>query len=188
MYFFFVVADTHPQLFIYWDSVTASNVSSRCTGWRTKVWCNCNVNPCTSRSAIPDVLVCDEKCFSNTNDNSTTIIYLPSFSIHSSIFTLLSPGLPFFLLVSLFPPSSVSVSGGWVAAVSHGSFDLCFIFDIENNWNGVLEQSKKTRAGGGGSRRRGDKVGMGMMGRTWKVQQINWRTIYSLCAHCHVVR
>lgn len=40
----------------------------------------------------------------------------------------------------------VSVSGGWVAAVSHVSFDLCPIFDIENNWNGVLEQSKKSLA------------------------------------------
>lgn len=50
--------------------------------------------------------------------------------------------------------------------MSHGSFDLCLIFDIENNWNGVLEQSKKTQAGGGGggSRRRGGKAGMGMRG------------------------
>lgn len=29
--------------------------------------------------------------------------------------------------------------------MSHVSFDLCSIFDIENNWNGVLEQSGKPR-------------------------------------------
>lgn len=29
--------------------------------------------------------------------------------------------------------------------MSRISFDLCSIFDIENNWNGVLEQSGKPR-------------------------------------------
>lgn len=44
-----------------------------------------------------------------------------------------------------------------VAAVVRVTFDLCSIFDIENNWNSVLEQSGKPRqeeeeVEGGGSR------------------------------------
>lgn len=83
--------------------------------------------------------------------SSAPVVYFP---FHLSTFPV-SPSPP-----SSPPPSSsplprspsrcVSVSGGWVAAVSHVSFDLCPSFDIENSWNVVLEQNEKPRAGGGG--------------------------------------
>lgn len=62
---------------------------------------------------------------------------------------------------------SASVSGGWAAAVSHVSVDLCPSFHIENNWNDVLEQSEKKQAG----RRKRSKRSMRRRTEEWKLQR-----------------